>query len=207
MKEFNSAEILKKQDRKKKLVFLEVGLFEISFVAIIVLLFFGILNYFNILSLSKLYPNTFGFLPHKTISSNINTPNTNVPIQSKNPQQVLEEYAKNTKNLDKPFYNPDLKQTVISAIFTGLNQNNLGVETSVGKMNFTVDSSTILQSLIANPNSTATNGGTLDSEQTYTLDTFTSKVPKGSFLQIFYITEGKNLKAVKVYYIPDYKFN
>ncbi len=66
MEEFNSADILKKQNRKKRLAFLEVGLFEISFVFIIIIVLFGILNYFNILSLSAVYPNQLGFLPHKS---------------------------------------------------------------------------------------------------------------------------------------------
>ena len=34
-----------------------------------------------------------------------------------------------------------------------------------------------------------------------------AKVSTGSFLQIFYTTEGTSLKAVKVYYLPNYKFN
>ncbi|MCL6096529.1 MAG: hypothetical protein M1444_02480 [Patescibacteria group bacterium] len=69
MEEFNSADILEKQNRKKRLATLEVGLFEISFVLIIIIVLFGLLNYFNILSLSTLYPNTFGFLPHKAFNS------------------------------------------------------------------------------------------------------------------------------------------
>ncbi len=207
MEEFNSADILKKQNRKKRLAFLEVGLFEVSFVLIIIIVLFGTLNYFNILSLSALYPNQLGFLPHKVTSSNISKPNTTVLMPTKNPQQVLEDYAKYAKNLGAPFYNQDLKQTVVNAIFTGFNLNSLEAETSVGKMAFAVDSSTTFESLIANPNANATNGGTLDNGQTYTLDTFANQIPKGSFLQIFYVTEGKNLKAVKVYYISGHKFN
>jgi len=41
-------------------------LFEIVFVAIFLALIFGILNYFNILKLSELFPNQLGFLPHRT---------------------------------------------------------------------------------------------------------------------------------------------
>lgn len=207
MEEFNSKEILEKQNRKKRLAFFEVGLFEASFVLIIIIVLFGLLNYFNILSLSKLYPNTFGFLPHKVTSSNLNKPNTTVPMSTKNPQQVLEDYTKYAKNLDKPTYNSDLKQTVASAIFVGINKNNLEVETSEGKKTFVIDSNTTFESLVANSNANATNGGTLSKEQTYTLDTFTNEVPKGSFLQIFYTTNGANSKTVKIYYIPDYKFN
>ncbi len=68
MEEFNSADILKKQNRKKKFALLEIGLFEISFVLIIIIVLFGLLNYFNILSLSTLYPNQLGFLPHQQIT-------------------------------------------------------------------------------------------------------------------------------------------
>ncbi len=118
-----------------------------------------------------------------------------------------QEYLQYTKKLDKPFYNQDLKQTVVSAIFIGINKNNLEAETSEGKMTFAVNSNTILQNLIANTDSNATNGGTLDSGQTYTLATFANQVPKSSFLQIFYITGGKSLKAIKIYYFPDYEFN
>jgi nitrate reductase NapE component len=49
----------------KVFAFLEVGVFEIFFVAIVLAIFFGILNYFNILSLSTLYPKQLGFLPTK----------------------------------------------------------------------------------------------------------------------------------------------
>ena len=118
-----------------------------------------------------------------------------------------QEISQNAKNLGAPSYNPDLKQTVVNAIFIKLTKDNLEVEASMGKMTFAVDSNTILQSLIANSKSNAKNGGTLDSGQTYTPDNFANQVPKGSFLQIFYVTEGKNLKAIKVYYIPNHKFN
>jgi predicted PurR-regulated permease PerM len=65
MEEFNSVDILKKQNEKKRLTFLEIVLFEISFVLIIVIVVFGALNYFNILSLSTLYPNQLSWLPHQ----------------------------------------------------------------------------------------------------------------------------------------------
>lgn len=206
MEEFNSADILEKQNRKKRLAFLEVGVFEASFVLIIIIVLFGILNYFNILSLSAIYPNQLGFLPHRTISSNFNKPNTNSLMPTKNPQQASADYTKNAKNLDGPTYNSDLKQTVVNAIFTGFNQNILETEAFGGKMTFVTDSNTIFQSLTANPGSNATNGGILDSGQIYnTPDTFANQVPKGSLLQIFY-TEGQSLKAVKVNYVPHYKF-
>src|SRR5579872_3842122 len=47
----------------KKLLLLEAGVFEISFVVILLCLIFGALNYFNVLSLSKIVPQ-LSFLPH-----------------------------------------------------------------------------------------------------------------------------------------------
>lgn len=43
--------------------FLEVGLFEIVFVSVMVLLIFGTLNYFNILYVSETFPKYLGWLP------------------------------------------------------------------------------------------------------------------------------------------------
>src|SRR3989338_11070673 len=47
------------------LAFLEIGLFEIGFVAVILLLLFGVLNYFNILSVSEVFPKQLGWLPRR----------------------------------------------------------------------------------------------------------------------------------------------
>ncbi len=149
MEEFNSADILEKQNRKKRLAFLEVGMFEASFILIIIIVLFGVLNYFNILSLSAIYPNQLGFLPHQTISSNLNKPGANL-------QQTSVDYTKNAKNLDAPSYNSDLQQTVINAIFTGFNRNTLETEALGGKMTFVIDSDTIFQSLVPDSSSTAT---------------------------------------------------
>lgn len=55
------------------------GLLGISELILGVLIIFFVLNYFNILSLSNIYPGIFGYLPHRTVSrSNLsqNTPNS-----------------------------------------------------------------------------------------------------------------------------------
>ena len=54
----------------KVFAFLEVGIFEIFFVGVVLILLFGTLNYFNILSLSALYPQ-LGFLPQNQVSPTI----------------------------------------------------------------------------------------------------------------------------------------
>ena len=59
-----------KKEKKSGLLFLEVGLVEISIVVIGLFLVFGTLNYFNILSISKALP-FLSFLPtQKAISDN-----------------------------------------------------------------------------------------------------------------------------------------
>ena len=50
----------------KALVFLEIGIFEFVFVAVVLFLLFGTLNYFNILAVSDVFPKQLGSLPKQT---------------------------------------------------------------------------------------------------------------------------------------------
>jgi hypothetical protein len=54
-----------KQNRLHALAFLKIGIFEFFFVIVALLLLFGIFNYFNILSVSDVFPNQLGWLPHQ----------------------------------------------------------------------------------------------------------------------------------------------
>ena len=62
------------QNPKANKSWLKVFALEVLFVGIVLILLFGILNYFNILSLSSLYPQ-LGFLPQKNVSQTISTLN------------------------------------------------------------------------------------------------------------------------------------
>ena len=64
-----------KKSLLKVIPFLQVGIFEVLFVGVVLVLLFGILNYFNILSLSALYPKQLGFLPQNQVSPTISTLN------------------------------------------------------------------------------------------------------------------------------------
>ena len=78
----------------KSLMLLEVGFLEIGFVVLVLLVFFGILNYFNILSLSSLYPSKLGWLPHITKNSQVSTQVTPSPAaQIPTPKQTLSPEA------------------------------------------------------------------------------------------------------------------
>ena len=62
------------QNPKANKSWLKVFALEVLFVGVVLILLFGILNYFNILSLSSLYPQ-LGFLPQKNVSQTISTLN------------------------------------------------------------------------------------------------------------------------------------
>lgn len=57
------------EPREKTLFFLKLGLFEILGVAGFIIVFFLFLNFFNILSLSQIYPQKLSFLPHLPYSN------------------------------------------------------------------------------------------------------------------------------------------
>lgn len=66
---------VKKQHPLTALAFLEVGIFEIGLVAIVLILLFSALNYFNILPVSDVLPQYFGWLPKKHTQTKLTSPN------------------------------------------------------------------------------------------------------------------------------------
>ncbi|MCL5019037.1 MAG: hypothetical protein M1426_00965 [Patescibacteria group bacterium] len=145
MEEFNSADILKKQDRKKRLAFLEVGLFEISFVLIIIIVLFGTLNYFNILSLSALYPNQLGFLPHQPFNVQ-KTPLTNnlladnpkfknyLKLDNQATDAQMSNYIELISAKKIPIDTPQYPEEIYG-IFSGFNNNYIQIVTYNGTKN------------------------------------------------------------------------
>lgn len=85
-----------KKNKLHALAFLEVGLFEIVFVTAVLFLLFGTLNYFNILSVSDVFPNQLGWLPRQTNQKQ------NIPLKNQpsailpTPNVSLETSAKDT---------------------------------------------------------------------------------------------------------------
>lgn len=87
-----------KKNRLQTLAFLEIGLFEFFFVAIILFLLFGIFNYFNILPVSDVFPNQLGWLPRQTVQTQ------NIPLKKQSSiiptPTLIPEYIKiNVKSL------------------------------------------------------------------------------------------------------------
>ena len=187
------------QNTKGSLAFLSAGLFEVFFILITLAVIFGVLNYFNILSLSTLYPKQFGFLPHQQVLNQNKNATTNLTNS-----QITNPYTEKVKKLDKPAYNTDLKQTIGTGFFTGVSGNKLEVETAIGKLSFTIEADTLLQKMTTQPVNTTTNGTVVEPSKTYSLTDFAKEIPAGSYLQIFY-NDTTNLKAITVDYIPNYR--
>jgi len=74
------------QNKPAKLAFLEIGLFEVFFVTIVLFLLFGILNYFNVLSVSDVFPKQLGWLPRLTHKINVSSTSSLISICKPFPQ-------------------------------------------------------------------------------------------------------------------------
>ena len=219
MEEFNSAEILKKQDRKKRFALLEIGLFEISFVLIIIITFFGLLNYFNILSLSTLYPNQLAFLPHQDQKINkqaaVSTPNSKsspAPIfygKKELPSEKISEYQAYVKEKNfasKTTIGQDKKSFAVDGIFSAFAKQQIQLITADGIIDFTFNSSTTFEQMSLAKTSTDSASTAFVISKTYTGDTFPQSVRLGEVVQIYFTDNGNsNLSATKIIYYPDLK--
>ena len=88
----------------KALAFLQVVLSEIVFVAVVLVLLFSTLNYFNILPISTLWPNQLGWLPHKQYSNVAMKQFNNAritPIPPKLSCPSIKEFCENGKSVMK----------------------------------------------------------------------------------------------------------
>ncbi len=106
----------KKQHPLTALVFLEVGLFEIAFVIVGVLLIFGTLNYFNILPFSQTFPKFLGWLPRQEIPSN--TSQKEVPSGTLPPPTPFERFSYDTVTAQKAlevYIKDNIKQEFLPA--------------------------------------------------------------------------------------------
>ena len=222
MEEFNSADILKTQNRKKRLAFLEVGLFEISFVLIIIIVLFGTLNYFNILSLSALYPNQLGFLPHQAFTNTkinqkvaISTPNsqsTPIPVSygenKLSAERIAESkaYVKEKNFASKTSVRQDGGSFAVDGIFSAFGKQQIQLVTADGIMNFAFNSSTAFEQMSLTKTDTDSVNTVFRVSKTYTADTFLQSVPLGGVVQIYYTdNDNSNLSATKIVYYPDLK--
>ena len=198
---------------KKGLLFMEAGLSEVIFVLLILVIFFGVLNFFNILSLSRLYPNQLGWLPHLSQTTQSKTsgvqpsPLINFPkLQNQASNAQMNKYINFATGFSKPTVQQIPTDYVSDSVFSGYDTRTIQVVTNEGTLDLSFDQNTLFQEL-PNPGTQAKNAavpGLLPKPIKYaTQENFFKNVPFGSVLQVFYSKPG--LKATQVNYIESVK--
>ena len=177
-----------------------IGIFGIGFILILILI--GVLNYFNVLSLSSLYPSKLGWLPK---ASEVSTQTHKTQVNNPTPIPSLKYYTYAIKNLDELSYIADSKQYIVTGIYEKYNQRTIIVDTKDGVKYFTVDDSTILQNINVSNSTIASNSSTIGVGDSLSFADFIKQIPAGGFLQIFYQSQDNNLKVIKIYYLPNYR--
>ena len=100
----------------------KVGLYEILIVGIVQIFFFGTLNYFNILSISNVFPNQLGWLPRQSVQKPIENTSTNnstnyTPISTPAPTltDAFQYDARKAEELLTQYIKDNLKQEHLPA--------------------------------------------------------------------------------------------
>lgn len=141
-----------------------------------VLLIFFVLNYFNILSLSQLYPNFFGNLPHRQILLKTPPPPKTTPT----PTPILQGPQK----LSNGLYSADAifqsytKTTATLALSDGIKTLNYDNKTTLLNVNFLAKPAKTTQ--FTDPN------------------TFFSQINKGDLMFVIYSASGSALYANQI---------
>jgi hypothetical protein len=168
----------------KSLMLLEVGLLEIGFVVLMLLIFFGVLNYFNIISLSSLYVNQLGWLPHITKSTNVsNNSQSSIPPQKPTP-------TPSTQNLDNavttilapPTYTKEDESYSLESTLNKQNGDSITVDSYKGTLDFTLAPDTIYEVPPSSPDALIL--------QKVTKAEFFKEVGIGKSITVVYKTEG-----------------
>ncbi len=183
---------------------------------LVLFILFFILNYFNVLSLSSLYPRMFGFLPHlpfetSTTSRNYQTP-TPTPakvvsgLATKEQIEEYQAYVKQKGFADAfPFPN-DSKSWSVEGVYAGYENNTVSVVTIKGLIKFFVNQATSFETITIVKGSKEKGGGSFRTAGLYKLDKFLQTVTTGKFLQIYYTKlSDTNINATRVIYYPDLK--
>lgn len=120
-----------KKNNLKGIAFLEVGIVEVLLVILILVLFFGLLNYFNIVSLSKVYPQQFGWLPHLPLAAENRTQNQSNTIKSGkalNPNEPILKPSSASPEIIKK----DMQSFVQTSLNSSLVPSSLDIKSTTG---------------------------------------------------------------------------
>jgi hypothetical protein len=217
----SSPEIEERKKRNNAIVLLLLEIVGLIAVFVVILL---ILNFFNILSLSKIYPKQLGFLPHLRQTANTQrTPQTQTTgvtsgnqapvlasfakLQNQAPDTKVKKYLNSATGFTKPAISGNSTNYVSDAVFSGYDSHSIQVVTAEGVLNLSFDQNTLFQKQPA-PKTPA--GGSTSSAAElpavvpYASPTdFFQNVAFGSDLQVLF--SKPDLKAIRINYIESIK--
>ncbi|MGA2911846.1 MAG: hypothetical protein ABSE17_04435 [Candidatus Levyibacteriota bacterium] len=171
---------------------------EIAGLLIVFAIFIFALNYFNILSLSTMYPKQFGFLYHKktlsekaasgAISANAPLAATPTPVVNNLQNQYL-AYAQ--QNLQKPTLDITTNTYSVTGIYYSALTDTIKVITTIGAINFEIDKNrTIFQ--------TTAPVSLPPKVKSATIGDFINSIRQGSIIQVIYTYGTPNPQAIKM---------
>ena len=159
--------------KKKKSIFFALG-FEFLGLAVLFFVFLAVLNYFNILSLSQIYPNQLGFLPHRINST-----------QQKNKQ--TEGTA--------PVFLPQTNSWKASGTLSQYNDNMIQIKigSQIIKLTFSYKTSMFYKQISVLNQGTTSNATTQNIP--YTLYDLDKQINLGKKMEVYYIRDksGNNI--------------
>lgn len=152
------------------------GLLGILGLVLGVLVIFGVLNYFNILSLSQIYPNVFSSLPHRQVALET--------LPSPKPTSTTTPVLQKPQKLPNGLYSAD-------AIFQSYTKNMATLVLSDGVKTFDYDNKTALLNVnvYVKPNKTT---------QFSDANTFFSQINKGDLMFVIYSGSKSALYAEQI---------
>jgi len=181
--------------------------------------FFLILNFFNIISLSKIYPNQFGFLPHlkqaaqttqnKHFTSSPTpafTPVDTSTITTKDSAGKINQYKTYTFPAPK-FFSEDGGYWQADGVFAGYGNNTIMIISSKDTLVFNLNAQTVFEQVTIS-NLQGSSGAALGFTPYSDFNSFIKNVSFGKYVQVYYSQDqtASNKTVTKVDYIPSYKF-
>jgi len=204
-------------NKLKSLALLKVGFFEVFFVLLVLVLFFGVLNFFNILSLSKIYPNQLGWLPHQQPTAQNQTSGTVTnkqfsttagftKLQNQASDSQMKKYQAFAARFSNPAPQKNSNNYISNAVFSGYNNQTIQVVIKDGILNLNFNQTTLFQkfpTLTTSKNSSTSTEMLSKSIGYSSSQDFFKNVSFGSVLLVFF--SKSDLKTTQVNYIESIK--
>jgi hypothetical protein len=191
---------------------------EIAGFLVVFVIFLLILNFFNILSLSTIYPKQLGFLPHLN-QTNVNSTTQNKTLLPSPAFTPVDTSAITTRDsADKinqyknyavpgPRFSTQDASWMAGGVFAGYGKNAIMLISSNNTLVLNLNNKTVFEEIIIN-NLPGSSAGTMGFNPYPDFNSFIKNAVFGKYVQVYY-NQGQatsNKTATKVDYTPSYKF-